>query len=580
MNKPFINQRILSETSGYSLGKVNQTLKKLKSKGYVNDVFVPTASTHSELREKQPKNAIILAAGYGMRAIPINMEVPKGLITVYGEPLIERLITQLISAGITDITIVVGFMKEQYEYLTDKYNVKLVINMSYGEKNNLFSLSLVKEKLHNTYIVPCDIWCKNNPFSKNEWYSWYMVTESVENDSTIRVIRNKDLVKVKDFSGKNTMIGISYLLDKDCVEIREKLMVYSKNKKYENAFWEETLYGKEKRMIVSAKVVSSSDVFEINTYEQLRELDEHSKELKSKVIKIISDVFKCKIEHIRDINALKKGMTNRSFIFTYKNKRYIMRIPGEGTDKLIDRKNEHVVYQAISLLKICDDVVYINPESGYKITTFLEGARTCDSEDVVDVKACMKKLREFHKLRIQVAHRFDIFEQIDFYEKLWDTQKSCFRDYVKTKTNVMGLKEYIDAVPKEETLTHIDAVPDNFLFINNDDKNEIRLIDWEYSGMQDPHVDIAMFAIYSMYTRRQIDVLIDYYFDEGCSDAVRIKIYAYIAICGLLWSNWCEYKRQFGIEFGEYALRQYRYAKDYYCIFIEEYERNTRKRTG
>ena len=51
-----------------------------------------------------------------------------------------------------------------------------------------------------------------------------------------------------------------------------------------------------------------------------------------------------------------------------------------------------------------------------------------------------------------------------------------------------------------------------------------------------------------------------------CDDATRIKIYSYIAVCGLLWSNWCEYKRKLGVEFGEYSLRQYRYAKEYYRI--------------
>lgn len=101
-------------------------------------------------------------------------------------------------------------------------------------------------------------------------------------------------------------------------------------------------------------------------------------------------------------------------------------------------------------------------------------------------------------------------------------------------------------------------------------KEEIRLIDWEYAGMQDPHVDVAMFCIYSLYNKRQVDRLIAAYFTEGCSDETRIKIYCYIAACGLLWSNWCEYKRNLGVEFGEYSLRQYRYAKDYYRIVQEE----------
>ena len=88
--------------------------------------------------------------------------------------------------------------------------------------------------------------------------------------------------------------------------------------------------------------------------------------------------------------------------------------------------------------------------------------------------------------------------------------------------------------------------------------------------MEKKNVDVAMFCIYSLYNKRQVDRLIAAYFTEGCSDETRIKIYCYIAACGLLWSNWCEYKRNLGVEFGEYSLRQYRYAKDYYRIVQEE----------
>ena len=119
-------------------------------------------------------------------------------------------------------------------------------------------------------------------------------------------------------------------------------------------------------------------------------------------------------------------------------------------------------------------------------------------------------------------------------------------------------------------LTHIDAVPDNFLFYSGADGEQLQLTDWEYAGMQDPHVDIAMFCIYSLYNKRQIDRLISIYFDGECPKETRIKIYCYIAACGLLWSNWCEYKRSLGVEFGEYSLRQYRFAKEYYRIASEE----------
>ena len=77
---------------------------------------------------------------------------------------------------------------------------------------------------------------------------------------------------------------------------------------------------------------------------------------------------------------------------------------------------------------------------------------------------------------------------------------------------------------QKKVLTHIDAVPDNFLFVTDDQGQEdIRLIDWEYAGMQDPHVDIAMFAIYSLYNKEQIDELIRMYFTEGCNKETRLK---------------------------------------------------------
>lgn len=169
------NQRELAERTGYSLGKVNSALKTLGIFGYVNEKMELTTKAKEEIERKKPRNAVILAAGFGMRMVPINVEVPKGILEVHGEPLIERLIRQLLEVGVREIDIVVGFMKEQYEYLIDKYGVNLVFNKDYAVKNNLYSLKQVLHKIGNTYIIPCDVWCRENPFSEREWYSWYMV---------------------------------------------------------------------------------------------------------------------------------------------------------------------------------------------------------------------------------------------------------------------------------------------------------------------------------------------------------------------------------------------------------------------
>lgn len=515
----------------------------------------------------KPKCGIILAAGYGMRMVPINTEYPKGLLQIHGQPLIERLIEQLQNVGVKKILVVVGFLKEEYEYLIDRYHVELVYNSEYHSCNNLYSLYLVKDYLSDAYIIPCDIWCKNNPFSSSETDSWYMVTEKIKLQSNMIMKEDQSLEIVAHYG--NTMIGIAYLTESDAAIVSNRLACFANDGQHISSFWEDALIT-ENEFLIRGKKVSSEDVFEINTYEDLRELDSESNQLNSDAIVTICKALNTAIDRIIDIRILKKGMTNRSFLFSCDGSRYIMRIPGEGTDMLINRSQEAAVYQTVLPYHICDDVVYINPVNGYKISRFIENSRNCDAFDRTDVANCMRRLRELHELNLQVPHSFDIFKQIEIYESFWNGAKSVYKDYQDTKNNVLSLKEYIEAHIESYCLTHIDAVADNFLICPD---GSINLIDWEYAGMQDPHVDIAMFCIYSMYDRAHIDQCIDDYFHGECRQYIRIKIYCYIAVCGLLWSNWCEYKRSLGIEFGEYSLKQYRYAKEYYRIAVSEMEK-------
>lgn len=566
------SQRALARAVGHSLGVVNRSLKALHEAGYIDDGCRPTEKAAAELRARQPRQAVILAAGAGMRMIPLNMEVSKGLLEVNGEVLIERLIRQLQEVGIRKIYVVVGFMKEKYEYLMDAYGVELIVNPEYAVKNNLHSLYLAREHLTNAYVIPCDIWCSHNPFSREELYSWYMVTDRFDLDSSVRVSHKGELMAVPKGTAGNSMIGICYLTQPDSDTVCTRLEAMNAEPRYDDVFWEETLRDKG-RMIVPARLMDAGEIVSIKTFEQLRELDSQSDHLKSEAIRTICDALHADMEEITQVTVLKKGMTNRSFLFSCKGKRYIMRIPGEGTAQLVDRRHEAAVYQAIREKNICDDIAYISPDNGYKITEYLADARVCNPEKAEDVRRCMQRLREFHELRLAVTHTFDIFGQIEFYESLWNGAPSIYKDYRQTKENVFSLRGYIDAHVQERVLTHIDAVPDNFLFVKRDDgSEEIRLIDWEYAGMQDPHVDIAMFCIYALYDRRQVDETIAAYFPDGCSEAVRLKIYCYIAACGLLWSNWCEYKWTLGVEFGEYSLRQYRYAKEYYRIVRDTLE--------
>ena len=557
----------MADLSGYSLGLVNREIKKLRELKLVDEEFRMTSKAKTLFKKNKPKNAVILAAGFGMRMVPINTETPKGLLEVKNEPLIERLIKQLQEVGVSDITVVVGFMKEQYEYLIDDFQVKLAVNPDYATKNNFYSLQRVAGILGNTYIVPCDLWCEENPFEEDELYSWYLMGHEEVEQSYFRVNKKQEIITSEKRRKGNRPYGICYLAEKEAKVVTKQLNIAAEEKRHEKSFWEVTLEDKDKKYIVYPKMIDDKKIAEINTYEQLREIDHSSSHLETDALINISKALGVPLEEIVNIEVLKKGMTNRSFLFTCKEHKYIMRIPGEGTDHLINRKEEADVYRVLEGKKICDDVVYMNPENGYKITAYLDGARSCDSENKEDLKRCMAKLLEFHASKLKVAHTFDPFKQIVFYQSLWNGQASYYKDHEKTQNEILSLKSFVEKYKKEPVLSHIDSVYDNFLFTKEGD---IRLIDWEYAGMQDPHIDIAMFCIYAGYDRKQADELMDLYFEGKCEKMTRIKIYAYMAVSGMLWSNWCEYKRTLGVDFGEYSLMQYRYAKDFYRIVQEE----------
>lgn len=114
------------------------------------------------------------------------------------------------------------------------------------------------------------------------------------------------------------------------------------------------------------------------------------KNLPEKALSIIADVLKAKQNEIAHIEVLKQGMTNRSFMFTCQNKKFIIRIPGAGTGFLINRQQEFDVYETIKDTGLCDNPIYINPQNGYKITEFLPQVKTCNASNLQNVKFCME----------------------------------------------------------------------------------------------------------------------------------------------------------------------------------------------
>ena len=135
-------QRQISTESDISLGKTNQIIEELINEGLIeHDGHYQLSKKGEEFLEKyRVDNAIIMAAGFGSRFVPMTYDTPKGLLEVKGERMIERQITQLHEVGITDITIVVGYLKEKFEYLICKCNC-----LDYEQLHFKFMLKYTKQ---------------------------------------------------------------------------------------------------------------------------------------------------------------------------------------------------------------------------------------------------------------------------------------------------------------------------------------------------------------------------------------------------------------------------------------------------
>lgn len=571
------SQRELAQALDLSLGTVNTLIKEcmeqklIAQEKSVAGTYELTGAGDAFLEAFRVDGALIIAAGFGSRFVPLTFEMPKGLLEVFGERMIERQIKQLHEVGITDITIAVGYLKEKFEYLIDKYNVNLLYNPEYSCKNTLTTLYHARKLLagRNMYVLSSDNWMRNNMFHPWECGAWYSACYmSGATSEWVLSYNKKGRITEVQVGGTDSwvMYGPVYLSREFSHDFLLLLEQYYHTPGTEQFYWEQVYLDHIKELDMAINRQPEDQVYEFENLEELRLFDpRYQNRSDNKALELISKVFELPESSIQDIRCLKSGMTNKSFLFQVENRHYICRIPGPGTELLINRPEEAKVYDAIAPLGISERIVYINGETGYKIAKYYEGARNSRADNWEDVTHCMTTLHQLHDSALSVEHEFNMRERIAFYQKLCSSHGgTLFEDYDMVRGWMDELMDMLDGFGRRKTLAHIDSVADNFLFLSD---GTVRLIDWEYAGMCDPLIDIAMCAIYSYYSESDTDTLIQIYFDywnRSATEEELLVIYAYMALGGFLWSLWAVYKSAVGEEFGEYTLIMYRYAKRYY----------------
>lgn len=271
-----LSQRELARETGFSVGTVNTTVAHLSQQGLLQDGCI-TAAGIDALEPYRVKRAIILAAGFGERLVPITLNTPKSLVLVKGRRIIDSLLDAIVAAGIEQIVIVRGYLREQFDQLLYKYpNLEFVDNPDYNEENNISSVMKVRNLLANSYVCEGDI-ILHNPriIQKYQFQSNYCGVKCQRTDDWC-FSEYRGRIRNLAVGGENCyqMMGISYWTEDDGSRLSGFVKQVYEAPGGRERFWDTVplqYYADE--FDVAVRGCSFEDFTEIDTFNELKSLD-------------------------------------------------------------------------------------------------------------------------------------------------------------------------------------------------------------------------------------------------------------------------------------------------------------------
>lgn len=261
-------------------------------------------------------NAIIMAAGTSSRFAPLSYEIPKGLITVRGEVLIERQIRQLKEAGISDIYVVTGYKKEQFAYLEERFGVILVENMEYMARNNHSSLYVVKEQLKNTYICSSDNYFSQNPFRKEEEHAYYSaVYAKGETKEWCLRVDDSDCIVDVSVGGKDSWVMLGHVFFDQTFSKRFTEILEAEYDLPETSgkLWEAIYADHIDALRLYLKRYDTDMIFEFDTLDELRAFDPtYVRDTRSAILKTVAKTLHCKEKDLVNLTVMKNRKNEAS----------------------------------------------------------------------------------------------------------------------------------------------------------------------------------------------------------------------------------------------------------------------------
>ena len=242
------------------------------------------------------------------------------------------------------------------------------------------------------------------------------------------------------------------------------------------------------------------------------------------------------------IKCLGGGLTNVSYKVTTGGAAYVLRLAGEGTSEYIDRKAEEHNARVAAEARVNADIVYFDATDGTMVTRFVEGVSMNAGDGFgrdsgAPVRAA-RALKQVHSLGRVFRSRFDVFAAIEGYlDLLRGWRMPLPEDYYEVGQRARAVRLALEASPAALVPCHNDPWPGNLLDADGPD-GRIYLIDWEYSGMNDPMWDLADLSVEAGFEPEQDCIMMEAYYGARLSPQLYSRLEVYKAMSDLHWSVW------------------------------------------
>lgn len=273
--------RFLSNELCVSVSRVTKEIEDLMELGWLQENSLGEMSISDKgleaLEPYKVKRAIVLAAGFGSRMAPVTLNTPKPLVRVNGTRIIDTLLDSLIEKEIHDIILIVGYKKEQFQELLEKYPMITVIeNSAFNVTNNISSLMQAVEHIDRCYICEADLVISNKDLiRKYEFSSNYLGAKVNETDDWCFYRKHNYIHKYQQ-GGENCYqaFGISYWDEEDCAKLRMDLKKVYNSRGGKEKFWDAVpLKVCRKNYKVEVRKCSKADIVEIDNFSELVAID-------------------------------------------------------------------------------------------------------------------------------------------------------------------------------------------------------------------------------------------------------------------------------------------------------------------